>query len=153
MNYFILCCAILASMVGLGQTRELKHYQRFVEFDKLIIPQVEFVPSKFNIVFPDSLYDVASLSLKKVKLKDSGLQVGALLKAEKGRFIEVVYQIKNIRLLQVLVRSLNNLSACEIVYNKNAQCFCSENQKFSVQIVKFRRRFLVKIESKPCYSS
>lgn len=56
--------------MGWSQQNEIRHFQRKCVLKILPLPNQKFVSSEFKIFIPDSLYNRASIGIKKARLAD-----------------------------------------------------------------------------------
>lgn len=151
MNKIVLSSFILFVIFQLfGQTRELRHYQRNAQLKEVIIPSISFSADAFGILFPDSLYDVATITLRKVRIIDSKLKFAAQLKSEEKTFSQIQYFFKNIKQLRGFLDRLNAILGAKITTETDKECLFYNSKNVLITISKKRRQYAVFMILKDC---
>ena len=134
-----------------AQDVELRHYQRKHVFEKLPLPAQRFETSKFNIMFADSLFDVAKVQIKKAKFEAHKSRFNVLLEARNGVYQQVMLVCKGQQKLSRVVQMIHEVFPnADIPNDLGTHCLMSGQDQIHLEIRKVESRFVVVLKLEVC---
>lgn len=133
MKKVIIIICFIASY-AFAQNMELQHYQRSIDIKELHLPGQIFVPSDYGIFFPDSLYQTASLTIRKVKHRDFNKSFTMFAYVKNGEYQAVRLLVKNKKTLNALIKEINQRFPESGVRNEANVSFCLTNSERQIML-------------------
>lgn len=139
------------AFLAFSQEVELRHYQRTHGFETLPLPNHRFEASKFNIMFADSLYDVAKVQIKKAEFLTHNTKVSLFLEARKGLYYQVMFIFKGQKKLNKVLQMIHQaFPNANIPNDVGTHCLTSGSDQIHLEIRRQKSRFIVVLKHGPC---
>ena len=151
MKYHILLFSLFLGLSLLSQDAELQHYQREYSMAKIPLPNDKFVSSDYNILFPDSLYSSAKITLRKVRFEGMRKSFSCQMHIEQGVYKEIKFVVKGKKRLTFLASQLSGLFPT-LAFNKDIRFYCLNcaGQPMSLSIRKLGKKYELTLSQKEC---
>ena len=125
----------------------IKHYERKIEFDSIPLPGDKYSSDNYSIPFPDSLYEYALISIKKLKL--SGTKLKAELNMQNKVYGSVSFEVKNGRKKRNFLKHFKDRTNTNLS-EKPEQCIEYSGNKIKITYLNMGRKNTYKFEIKDC---
>lgn len=100
--------------VGVNITaQEVKHYQKKIELNQILLPYEKYNSDLFDIVFEDSLYSNANITVKKGKIK-SIKKASCLIIVENNMYTVNSIQVKGKKKFELLKKNIGSILGSDI---------------------------------------
>lgn len=106
------------SLTALSQEVQIKHYERKLSIDQIILPNEIYQSSSFNVLIPDSIYTAGTVSIKHLSV--NGIKCTGNFYFNENTYARVEYISKNKSIEQLLLKvniKKENLNIKEEVIN------------------------------------
>jgi predicted DNA-binding ribbon-helix-helix protein len=118
---------------------------------KIPLPNDKFVSSDYNILFPDSLYSSAKITLRKVRIEGMRKSFSCQMRIEQGAYKEIKFVVKGKKRLTFLVSELSGLFPT-IALSSDTRFYCLNctKQTMSLSIRKLGRKYELTLSQNAC---
>lgn len=87
------------SLTAFSQEVQIKHYERKISLDQIILPNETYQSSNFNILIPDSIYTAGTISIKHLSINEIKCKGNFYFSENTYSRVEYISKNKNIEQL------------------------------------------------------